>query len=139
MCIPRKLRELWIHIEFWSLLPHILVRMLLRKLCRFLICDRGALDAIVWIITTLRYPSFVHSVYGRFLFRLAMKEKPVYLYTDLDALARRADVPKEFLAREFAVYSVLARYASHCSINTGVGSPLDSLGGVLKCLKSQNR
>ena len=139
VCVPRRLRWLWIHIEFWSLLPHVFTRMLLGKVCRFLVCDRGFLDFIVWIIATLNYPSFLRSVYGGFLLRLAAKENPVYLYADLDTLAKRADVPREFLAKELAVYSVLARYVSRCRIDTGTESVLNSLRGVLLCLEKRLR
>jgi len=113
--------------------------MLLGKVCRFLVCDRGFLDFIVWIIATLNYPSFLRSVYGGFLLRLAAKENPVYLYADLDTLAKRADVPREFLAKELAVYSVLARYVSRCRIDTGTESVLNSLRGVLLCLEKRLR
>jgi len=139
VCIPEKLRWLWIHIEFWSLLPHVFTRLLLGKVCRFLVCDRGFLDFIVWVIATLNYLSFLRSVYGGFLLRLASKENPVYLYADLDILAKRADVPREFLVRELAIYSVLARYVSSCSVDTGAGSVLDSLRGVLLCLEKRLR
>jgi len=108
-------------------------------MCRFLVCDRGFLDFIVWIITTLNHPSFLRGVYSRFLLRLAEREKPVYLYADLDVLARRADVPKKFIAKELVVYSVLARYISACRIDTGVGTPIDSLRGVLRCLEERIR
>jgi len=139
VCIFKNLRRLWIHIEFWSLLPHVFIRVLLRKVCRFLVCDRGFLDFIVWIIVTLNYPSFLRSVYGGFLLRLAVRERPIYLHADLDTLARRADAPREFLARELAVYSVLARYVSSCSINTGAGGHIDSLRGALQCLERRLR
>jgi len=42
---------------------------LLKRLCKFLVCDRGFLDFIIWIITTLEYPGFLNTIYGRFLFR----------------------------------------------------------------------
>ena len=137
ICIPKRLRGLWVHIEFWSLIPHILTRALLKRMCRFLVCDRGFLDFIAWVIVTLNYPKFLHGIYGGFLLRLAMKEKPIYLYADLDVLARRADVPREFIARELAVYNVLAKYVPMCSIDTGVRSPLEALKGVLECLENR--
>jgi len=139
VCIPRGLKGLWIHIEFWSLLPHIFMRALLRRMCYFLICDRGFLDFIVWVIVTLGYPAFLCSIYGRFLLRLAVRERPIYLYGDLDVLVVRADVPRWFIARELAVYNVLSRYVSLCSVNTGDRRPLEVLEGVLKCLGNQIR
>ena len=135
VCIPGKLRRLWSHLEFWSLLPHIFVRGLFARVCRFLVCDRGLLDFVVWVIVTLNYPGFLRSVYGRLLLGLATREGPVYLYADVNTLAKRADVSREFVARELAVYNVLARYASKCWVDTGVGSPVDSVRAVWRCLR----
>jgi len=139
ICIPRKLRWLWTHVELWSLLPHALARSLLRRFYRFLVCDRGFLDFIVWVVTTLDHPSFLGSTYGRFLLRLARREGPVYLYADLDVLGRRADVPREFIARELAVYGVLAKYTAKCSIDTGKWGPSRVVAEVLKCLGKRRR
>jgi len=135
ICVPDKLRFLWIHLEFWSLLPHLFTRFLLKKFCRFLICDRGILDFIVWIVVTLNKPSFLQSIYGSFLLRLVFRERPIYLYADADTLAKRADMPREFVLKELAVYSILAKHLSLCSIDTGGQKPLKVIRGVLKCLE----
>jgi len=137
ICIPKKLRGLWVHVEFWSLLPHILVRALFKRVCHFLICDRGFLDFIVWVVVTLDYPGFLRGLYGGFLLRLAARERPVYLYADPDVLAKRADVPREFVVKELAVYNVLAKYVSSCSIDTSTRSPWETLRDVLRCLEAQ--
>jgi len=68
-----------------------------------------------------------------------MRERPIYLYGDLDVLAVRADVPRWFIARELAVYNVLSKYVSLCSVNTGDRKPLEVLESVLKCLGNQIR
>jgi len=138
ICVPRRLRDVWVFLEFVSLLPHVLARLILRRLCRFLLCDRGFLDFIVWIIVTLGYPAFLDTIYGRFLLRLASREGPIYLYADLEVLARRADVPRSFIAKELAVYSILAKYVTRCRINTGTQGPREVLKGVLKCLETAN-
>jgi len=132
--IPGKFKYIWIHVEFWSIIPYILLRLLLSKLYRFLICDRGVIDFVVWIITTLNYPSFLSSLYGRFLVILASKENVVYLYADKHVLAKRADVPEEFVYKEFVVYDVLMRYLARCSIDTGKYRPIEAVVRVLKCL-----
>ena len=139
ICIPKKLRGLWVHVEFWSLLPHILVRALFKRVCRFLICDRGFLDFIVWVVVTLNYPGLLRGLYGGFLLRLAARERPIYLYAEPGVLAKRADVPREFIVRELAVYNVLAKYVSSCSIDTGAKSPWETLRDVLKCLEAQGQ
>jgi hypothetical protein len=70
VCVPVKLRPLWVHVKFWSLIPHVIVRFILRRFCRVLVCDRGFMDFIVWVIVTLEHPSFLSSIYGRFLLRI---------------------------------------------------------------------
>jgi hypothetical protein len=134
ICVPRRLRGVWLLVEFWSFVPHLLARALLWRLCRFLVCDRGSLDFLVWLVSTLNFPSLLRGVYGGFLLRLARKEGPVYLYADLRALTGRADVPRSFLIRELAAYSVLAGYVARCSIDTGANGPLNVARGVLECL-----
>jgi len=98
------------------------------------VCDRGSLDFLVWLVSTLGSASLLRGVCGGFLLRLARGEGPVYLYADLRVLAGRADVPLCFLARELAAYSVLAGYVARCSIDTEVNGPLDVARGVLECL-----
>jgi len=138
ICIPRRLRSVWIFLEFLSLLPHVLARLILRRLCMFLLCDRGFLDFIVWIIVTLNYPGFLDTIYGKFLLRLASREEPIYLYADLEILARRADVPCSFIAKELPVYNILAKYITRCRINTSIQDPQEVFKGVLKCLETAN-
>jgi len=138
VCIPGRLRNVWVFLEFLSLLPHVLARLILKRLCGFLLCDRGFLDFIVWIIVTLDYPGFLDTICGRFLVRLASKGGPIYLYADLEVLARRADVPRSFISKELAVYSILAKYITRCRIDTSMQGPREVLKGVLKCLETAN-
>jgi hypothetical protein len=95
------------------------------------------LDFLVWLIATLDAPWILNTLIGRFLLGLVSRENIVYLYADVDTLARRADVPREFVSRELAVYSVLARYFARCSINTGRSGPARVVAEVLRCLERQ--
>jgi hypothetical protein len=132
-----KLRPLWVHVEFWSLIPHVIVRLILRRFCSVLVCDRGFMDFIVWVIVTLEHPSFLSSIYGRFLVRLTALEGPVYLHADVDTLAGRADVPRGFIARGLIAYNILARYTSRCSIDTGRRSPQAVVKEILLCVETR--
>ena len=133
VCVPRRLKPLWIHLEFWSLLPHTLARSLLGLACRFLVCDRGFLDFLVWVVVTLGEPGFLRSIYGRFLARLALRERPVYLFADAGTLAARSGAPLPFLLRELAVYGVLAKYLSPCRVDTGALKPAAVAARALRC------
>ncbi|MEM1510450.1 MAG: hypothetical protein QW096_11360 [Thermofilaceae archaeon] len=133
--IPSKLRSLWVLVEFSSLLPHYLLRRFL-SLLHPVIGDRGLLDFIVWIIITLDHPGFLSSFTGRFLARLAVKEKNIYVKADPAILRRRVvDVPPSFLVKEIACYNVLAKYYAKCTIDTTSRTPLESLGELVECLR----
>jgi len=106
----------------------------LGRLYRFTVFDRGLADFIAWVVTTLDYPGFVSSLYGRFLVRLALKEDIVYLHAGRDVLVERADVSSGFIYREYAVYSVLMRYLARCIVDTGLNRPVEAAVGVLKCM-----
>ena len=134
VCISGALKGLWIHVEFWSVMLYILLRMFLTRFYKFLVYDRGVVNFIVWVVSTLSYLNFLFSLYGRPLLRLAMRENMVYLYADRRVLAERADAPKEFVYREYAVYSVLMRYLARCWIDIDKFRLVEAAARVLKCL-----
>jgi len=134
VCIPGGMKWLWVHIEFWSAIPYILLRMVLRRLYRFTVFDRGIADFIAWVVTTLSYPGFVSSLYGRFLVRLALREDAVYLYADRGVLFERADLSSVFVSREYAVYEALMRYLARCAVDTGRLKALEASARVIGCM-----
>jgi hypothetical protein len=97
------------------------------------------MDFVVWLVVTLDSPWILNTLIGRFLLALVSRESIVYLYADVDTLAKRADVPKWFIVRELAVYSVLARYFAKCSIDTGRNRPTRVVAGAIQCLERQRR
>jgi hypothetical protein len=109
------------------------------RACRVVVCDRGLLDFIVWLVATLDAPWVLRTVIGRLLLGLVSRENVVYLYADLDTLVKRADVPREFIARELAIYGVLAKYLARCNINTGKNRPARVVAEVLRCLERLRR
>jgi len=133
------LKRVWVFLEFVSILPHLFARFLLGRVCRVVVCDRGLLDFLVWLVATLDAPWILNTLIGRFLLALVSRENIVYLYADVDTLARRADVPRGFIARELAIYSVLARYFARCSIDTGRNKPVRVVAEVIRCLERQRR
>ncbi|MEM0001021.1 MAG: hypothetical protein QXY82_06855 [Desulfurococcaceae archaeon] len=133
--VPQKLRPLWVLVEFFSLLPYYLLRRFL-LLFQPVIGDRGLLDFIVWIIVTLDYPGFLGSFTRRFIARLAVREKNIYVKADPVTLRKCiADIPSSFLVKEIACYNVLAKYYAKCTIDTTSRTPLESLGELVECLR----
>jgi len=134
--IPRGFRWMWLHIEFWSYIFYHLWRRVLALFHDVLLCDRGLLDFLVWIVSTLRYPGFLETIYGRFLLRLLQKEPIVYVYASTKTLEARADIPLEFLHREIPAYKTLAKHTRiTCKIDTTNTSPTKTLAKLLECLK----
>ncbi|MEM3464923.1 MAG: hypothetical protein QW566_00480 [Candidatus Jordarchaeales archaeon] len=133
--IPLKLRPLWVLVEFFSILPHYLLRKFL-SLFYYVIGDRGLLDFIVWIIVTLNHPKFFSSLLGGFIARLAAKEKNIYVKADPAVLCRRtAGITPSFLMKEIVCYNVLAKYYANHTIDTTSKTPKESLGELLRCLQ----
>jgi hypothetical protein len=139
ICVPKRLRGVWIFLELVSLLPHLFARFLLVRVCSVVVCDRGLLDFLVWLVATLDAPWILSTLIGRFLLALVSGESTVYLYADVDTLAGRADVPRGFVARELAIYNVLARYFARCSIDTGRNRPAGVVAEVVRCLERLRR
>jgi len=139
ICVPKKLKSVWVFLEFVSILPHFFARFLLGRICRVVVCDRGSLDFLVWLVVTLDAPWVLRSVIGRLLLGLVSRENVVYLYADLDTLVKRADIPKGFIAKELAIYGVLAKYLARCSIDTGKNKPVRVVAEVLRCLERRRR
>jgi hypothetical protein len=135
ICVPERLKRVWVFLEFVSILPHLYTRLLLGRICRVVVCERGLLDFLVWLVVTLDASWVLRSVIGRLLLGLVSRENVVYLYADLDTLAKRTDAPRGFIAKELAVYSVLAKYFARCFINTGRIKPVRVVAEVLKCLE----
>jgi hypothetical protein len=139
ICVPKRLRGVWIFLELVSLLPHLFARFLLGRVCRVVVCDRGLLDFLVWLVVTLDAPWALNTLIGKFLLALVSGESIVYLYADVGTLARRADVPREFVAMELAIYGVLAKYFARCSIDTGRSGPVRVVAEVIRCLEKRTR
>ena len=139
ICVPKKLKSVWVFLEFVSILPHFFARFLLVRVCRVVVCDRGLLDFLVWLVATLDAPWILRSMIGRLLLGLVSRENIVYLYADLDTLVKRADTPKGFIAKELAIYGVLAKYLARCSIDTGRNRPVRVVAKVIQCLERQRR
>jgi len=139
ICVPEELKVFWVFLEFASVLPHLFARFLLCRFCRVVVCDRGLLDFVVWLIATLDAPWILNTLIGRFLIRLVSRGNIVYLYADVDTLAWRADVPREFIVKELAIYNILARYFAKCSIDTGRSRPVRAVAEVIRCLEKRTQ
>jgi hypothetical protein len=133
------LKRVWVFLEFVSILPHLFARFLLGRVCRVVVCDRGLLDFVIWLVVTLDAPWILNTLIGRFLLALVSRDIIVYLYADADTLVGRADAPRDFVIRELAIYSVLAKYFAKCSIDTGRNGPVRVVAEVIRCIERRRR
>ena len=113
ICVPHRLKRLWVWVELFSLLPVLFARFHIpRSLGYVVVGERGLLDFLVWLVVTLRDPSVAGSVVGRFVLGLARRVCfNVYVHADLNTLvARRRGSPEEpLLPLQLAVYDAVAR------------------------------
>lgn len=132
--IPRRLRSLWILIEFLSIIPYVFTRRFL-SMFMIVIGDRGILDFIVWLIATLDYPDFLETIIGEFLIRWVRKETIICITASPRVINIRArGLPKGFLSRELACYRVLSRYYAKCVVDTTNKTQIETLGDLIKCI-----
>ena len=131
--IPPKARKLWILVEFASFLPYLFARKLMSLFYDLVLLDRGVYDFIVWLATTLHTRSFLRGLLGRFLLALALRERKILLYAPIQVLSLRADVPREFLVEETAIYLALSKHLDPlCAIDTS-RSIREAVVSLLKC------
>lgn len=129
--VSSKFRPIWLLIEFFSILPHYLLRKFL-SLFYMVIGDRGVLDFIVWIIVTLNHPKFLTSLLGKFLARLASTNVAVYVTADHAVLLKRApNTPSIFLFKELVCYNILAKYYASNVIDTTDKKPREAFSELL--------
>ncbi len=132
--IPITLRPIFVFLEFTSFLPHFFARWLKKYFNDYVLCDRGTLDFLIWIMTTLRYLKFLGTILGKFLFTLALKESPIVLTAKLDILRSRSDVPSSFLFKEYLYYTVLQKYVARSIIDTSNKKPIRVAVEVLRSI-----
>jgi len=84
-------------------------------------------------------PGVLCAVIGGFLLGFVSRENIVYLDADVGTLAGRADVSKEFVAKELVVYNVLAKYFAKCFIDTGRNGPVRVVAEVIRCIERRRR
>jgi energy-coupling factor transporter ATP-binding protein EcfA2 len=130
--VPATAKTLFVFLEFTGFLPHLFARWLRKYLNDFVLCDRGTLDFLIWVMTTLRYPRFLRTILGRSLFKLSLKESPVVLTAELNILRARSDVPINFLSREYLYYSILQKYVAGSIIDTSNKKPTRVVAEVLR-------
>ncbi len=137
VCIPSKMKRLWLWIELISILPIILLRFIIPKLLgRVIIAERSFIDFLVWLIITLRYSSVVRGFVGRVIvsFAYSLCDKGIYIRADLDTLvARREGSDEEHLIpAQLQIYDAIAKALKTPCIDTSGKSISKTIREVLR-------
>ena len=136
VCIPLKMRRLWLWIEFISVLPVIVLRFAVPKLFgRVVVAERSFIDFLVWLVVTLRWCEVVRGFIGKSVvsLQLSLCDRVVYIRADPDTLlARRKGSPEEHLIPvQLRIYDVVARAIGAPVVDTSEGTVDQSLRKVL--------
>ncbi len=132
--IPSKLRPLWVVIEFVSIIPLWIFRVMIPNLLGYVVlCERSMVDFIVWISVTTHYPTFISSFIGRITLALALRTSSnVYVRANLSTLkSRRQGETVPSLSLQLALYDLISMMIGSPSIDTTSKDVADSLGELL--------
>lgn len=136
--IPLKLRRLWQFIEFISILPILILRFYLPAIFgRIIICDRFTPDFIIWVALTTNDPSFLDSIYAKFLLRLSGKAcANIYVTADLKELLRRKqEYDVSFIKRQLILYEKVAKMVGAFKLDTTKKTVKESFEEILKVIE----
>jgi len=136
ICIPPSLKTLWIWIEFYSMLPILLLRFILPTAFGYLVVvDRGLIDFLVWITMTTLQPRALTSIIGRFTMALARKTSTnIYIRADLKTLQkrRRSSPEASSLSMQLKIYDAIAKAYEIPIVDTSKTSIAESIKQILK-------
>lgn len=141
VCIPSRMRRLWLWVEFLSVLPVVLLRFVVPRLSgRVVVAERSFADFLVWLVVTLGWGGVVGSFVGRSVASLmfSLCGRVVYVRADLDTLVgrRRGSREEGLIPLLLRVYDAVAGAIGAPCVDTSgkpvgrsVGELLEIIGG----------
>lgn len=140
ICIPGKLRSLWLLLELVSVLSVVLWRfMLRRRLLDLVVAERSPVDFLVWLILTLRSTEVASSIVGRVVLALSLRvcDGLVYVRADRGVLVerRKGESEEALIPVQLAIYDGVASALGVDTVDTTSSSIRDSLRGVLRVIE----
>jgi len=139
ICIPSSMKQLWLWIEFISILPIILLRFVVSKLLdRVVIAERSLIDFLAWLIVTLRWSRIIRSFIGKSIIslQLSLCDRAIYVRADLDnLLARRKGCSeKRLIPIQLQIYDAIAKALQTPCINTSRKTVNESVREILEII-----
>ena len=135
ICIPPRLKILWVWIEFYSMLPILFLRFMLPRAFGYLVvAERGLIDFLIWITMTTRQPRVLTSIIGRFTMALARKTTNIYVRADLKTLQKRRQTSPETpsLSIQLKIYDAIAKAYKIPTVDTSIISVAESIKQILE-------
>jgi hypothetical protein len=118
--IPKRLRRFWQILEFFSVLPVLLVKFFLPSILgKTVIAERYLLDFITWVSIETDDSKYLQSFESRFLLALVSKTKVnVYVTADFAVLSQRRTDSRGFLQKQLSIYEDLAKSVGAFKLDT---------------------
>ncbi len=143
VCIPSRLRRVWLFIEFVSIIPAVLVKFVaLRVFGCFVVGERGLIDLPVWLAVSLRDYRVLWSVFSRASIALSrLLCVNIYVRAELDALlSRRRGYPEAYtIPLQLKLYDLISRAYSQPSVDTTCNNIYSSLREVVEIARRRVR
>ncbi|RLI87251.1 MAG: hypothetical protein DRP01_02290 [Archaeoglobales archaeon] len=137
--IPPKLRQFWIYVETFSIIPLIMMNYYIMRGEYAIISERSIIDVIVWLLTGIN--ESIHMLLTskslKLLVLLSAKYQPrtFYVIASPQVLTSRKPIEKELIVKMLPYYNALARYLHLNTVNTSSCNPQDCLNQILKVIE----
>jgi thymidylate kinase len=137
--IPNSMRRLWQLLEFMSVLPLLLVKLVLPSILGYtVIAERYIPDFLAWVSTTTRDENYLERLEARFMLALSAKAN-VRIYvtaSEAELIKRRSgEVGEKFLSRQLKLYDRLAKLIKAYKIDTTDRSIKETLNELLNLIR----
>ncbi len=136
--IPRKLKYLWLLLEYSGFLLVFVARIVTPRFLGYLvIAERSVIDFIVWILLTLREPGLLRSVFIHHLFSMAQRYKCYYVTASPTILVKRRS--DELTLRDAVIqrklYDYFHKLYGGYVVDTGNLGPADAVSFIISSLQ----
>jgi len=141
ICIPSKMKTLWMCIELASTLVKAFTIMVISKLLRRnVIAERSPIDFLVWLTLTLRSTRFFTGIIYRIIMALSnsLCDVTIYIRANEEVLLmrRKGYVEEPVIPFELRIYDILARKLNLPIIDTSEKNPLESTEEAVEIIKN---
>jgi len=139
--VPRMLIELWIYLEFLSLIPLTLWYYVLLRVRYVVVCERSILDALIWVMTSFKdslNTTRLSMFRPYFLLVLRYSKCTVYVTASPEVLAKRKPSEESLVKKMWIYYDKIAKTLKLKYVDTTSSHPSTTLQNVLLLLQKSD-